>query len=76
VKKIYSLEVKKGFVWIDLEVLDFPGGDNIKIKALGMEKQEPINSNNLLLLINSNWNQKEFEYTTNKGSIIRFTQIS
>ena len=84
IKKIYSLKVKQDFgkpgtflyksVFIDLKVIDFPGGDNIKIKAVGIEKEEPLNTDNLLALINSKWNQKEFDYTTKKGSTIRFTQ--
>jgi hypothetical protein len=72
--KIYSLEVKQGFIWVDLKVLDFPNGNSIKVKAVGIEKIKPLNSNNLLNLIKLNWNKKDFDYITKEGDTIKFKQ--
>jgi hypothetical protein len=74
--KRFSLEVKKGFMWLDLDVKDFPNGENIKVSAMGVEKEEPIDKQKLLTLIRQNFNTDSFEYTTKKGSLIKFTKIS
>ena len=72
--KIFSLEVKK-FVWIDLTVLDFPDGNKIKVSAVGQEKTNDLDGNELLKLITTNWNNKNFEFETKTGDTLRFTKV-
>ena len=72
--KTYSLEVKKGFIWVDLEVVDFPNEDSIKVKAIGVETTKSLDFKPLLNLIQLNWNKKEFDYNTKGGDTIKFKQ--
>lgn len=74
--KRFSLEVKKGFIWLDLYVKDFPNGENIKVSAMGVEKEEPIDKQKLLSLIKKYFNTDSFEYEIKKGTVIKFTKIS
>ena len=73
--KIYSLEVSKMFAWIDLNVLDFPDGNKIKVSAIGREKVSDLDTNELLRLITTNWNKNSFEFKTKTGDELRFTKV-
>lgn len=71
----YGLEVKKFGFWKSVNVKDFPGGNSIKVSALGTERTVSLDKNDVKNKIANNWNADEISMTTKKGDEVKFVKV-
>ena len=70
------MESWKGISWLDCKIMDFPGGNQIKLEVMGIEKIKDINKTNLKAKLISGFGNKEIEMTLAGGQEVKFTKIS
>lgn len=75
-KKVYKykIQVKKLGFWTDVDVLDFPEGNKIKVSALGIEKEVKINKSTIKDIISKNLGNKEIEMESG-GNTLKFVKV-
>lgn len=75
-KKVYKykLQVKKLGFWNDVDVLDFPEGNKIKVSTLGIEKEVKINKSTIKDIISKNLGNKEIEMEAG-GNTLKFVKV-
>lgn len=73
----YGLEVKKSFIgWVSVSVLDFPGGNSIKVSAAGITKTVNLSPTAVKNKISgSTWGTSEISMTTPNGDEVRFVKV-
>ena len=69
----YILSVKKFGFWKSIDVVDFPGGNSIKLQGLGMSKTIPFELKDVSNVISSNWNKDEIPFSI-EGWEIKFSK--
>jgi hypothetical protein len=72
----YGLEVKKLGFWKSVDVLDFPGGNSIKVSALGTVKTVSLSPSSVKSKIaGSTWGTSQISMTTAKGDEVKFVKV-
>ena len=72
----YGLEVKKLGFWKSVDVLDFPGGNSIKVSALGTVKTVSLSPSSVKSKIaGSTWGASQITMTTAKGDEVKFVKV-
>ena len=72
----YSLEVKKLGFWKSVSVLDFPGGNSIKLSALGQTKTVNLSATAVKNKIAaSTWGASQISMTTPNGDEVKFVKV-
>tara|TARA_R110000868_G_scaffold84_16_gene949 strand:- start:2219 stop:2608 length:390 start_codon:yes stop_codon:yes gene_type:complete len=72
----YGLEVKKLGFWKSVDVLDFPGGNSIKVSALGTVKTVSLSPSSVKSKIaGSTWGTNQISMTTAKGDEVKFVKV-
>jgi len=76
----YSMEAWKGVNWWDCEIIDFPEGSKIKLKAVGNYMTIPVDKTQIKNLLQSKFGQKEITTTlkddkTGKTQEVKFTRV-
>lgn len=73
----YSLEVKKSFIgWVSVSVLDFPGGNSIKVSVAGVTKTVNLSPTAVKNKISgSTWGTSTLSMTTASGDEVKFVKV-
>ena len=71
----YKMSVYVKLVWVDCDIVDFPGGTKMEIKVLGQDKKIPVDKNGLRNLLTKNFGKSEIIQKFGENDV-KFTKVS
>lgn len=79
-RHIYSMKAKKGLLWFDCTIHDFPNGTKIKLSAMGNYYTIPVDKEKIKSLLQSKFGYGELQTSmddekTGEKQEIKFTKI-